>query len=38
MKKIKLASDTIDNNDYKVLIKFLQNKKLFKSIKSNENI
>ena len=24
--KIKLASDTIDNNDYKVLIKFLQNK------------
>ena len=22
MKKIKLASDTIDNNDYKVLIKF----------------
>ena len=26
MKKIKLASDTIDNNDYKVLIKFLQNK------------
>ena len=30
---IKLADKTIDNKDYKVLIKFLQKQKLFKSSK-----
>ena len=32
MNKIKLASDTIENQDYKILINFLKKKKLFKSV------
>ncbi len=33
MQKIKLASDTIENSDYKVLINFLKKKKISKPVK-----
>ena len=38
MKNIKLAAETINNQDYKLMIDFFEKKKIFKSIKSDRKI